>query len=157
MPNCGLECSTESDFNDHMLAHELFDHDEDQQQGRHEESKRSQEVHRGLRDVLGLTHEHRRHHRREKIINFFRRFLPQPPGVVKLPNSKLKVEFPIYNYDHTHANANEEPICAICQDDFHDNEEVCILQCLHRYHLYCIKKWLIMKNECPTCKHRQGT
>ncbi|KAK9077468.1 hypothetical protein SSX86_005805 [Deinandra increscens subsp. villosa] len=49
--------------------------------------------------------------------------------------------------------ADEEPnLCVICQMDFEDQEEIRMLDCRHEYHVECIKKWLIVKNNCPICK-----
>ncbi|KAI3828228.1 hypothetical protein L1987_02325 [Smallanthus sonchifolius] len=49
--------------------------------------------------------------------------------------------------------ADEEPnFCVICQMEFENQEKIGILDCCHEYHEKCIKKWLVVKNNCPICK-----
>ncbi|KAI3703886.1 hypothetical protein L1987_74082 [Smallanthus sonchifolius] len=49
--------------------------------------------------------------------------------------------------------ADEEPnFCVICQMELEDQEKIGILDCCHEYHEKCIKKWLVVKNNCPICK-----
>ncbi|KAH7852118.1 hypothetical protein Vadar_020864 [Vaccinium darrowii] len=45
-----------------------------------------------------------------------------------------------------------EEMCCICQEDFVDGEQLGILDCGHKYHVDCIKQWLLNKNNCPICK-----
>ncbi|XP_020979226.1 E3 ubiquitin-protein ligase MBR2-like [Arachis ipaensis] len=42
--------------------------------------------------------------------------------------------------------------CGICQEDYVHGEELGRLDCAHRYHLSCIRQWLLIKNRCPICK-----
>ncbi|XP_027346493.1 probable E3 ubiquitin-protein ligase HIP1 [Abrus precatorius] len=42
--------------------------------------------------------------------------------------------------------------CCICQEEFVDGEQVGRLDCVHRFHVECIKEWLMHKNVCPICK-----
>lgn len=45
--------------------------------------------------------------------------------------------------------------CAICLEDYKENEELRILPCEHEYHKNCIDEWLVKNNSsCPKC--RQG-
>ncbi|KAJ9565479.1 hypothetical protein OSB04_001445 [Centaurea solstitialis] len=46
----------------------------------------------------------------------------------------------------------ESEICVVCQVEFEKEERVGVLQCKHRFHAECIKKWLLHKNLCPLCK-----
>ncbi|XLU56291.1 hypothetical protein S245_050939, partial [Arachis hypogaea] len=39
--------------------------------------------------------------------------------------------------------------CGICQEDYVHGEELGRLDCAHRYHLSCIRQWLLIKNRCP--------
>ncbi|KAK9077890.1 hypothetical protein SSX86_006228 [Deinandra increscens subsp. villosa] len=49
--------------------------------------------------------------------------------------------------------ADEKPnFCVICQMEFEDQEKIGMLDCFHEYHEECIKKWLLVKNNCPICK-----
>ncbi|XP_057760040.1 E3 ubiquitin-protein ligase MBR2-like [Arachis stenosperma] len=42
--------------------------------------------------------------------------------------------------------------CGICLEDYVHGEELGRLDCAHRYHLSCIRQWLLIKNRCPVCK-----
>lgn len=45
----------------------------------------------------------------------------------------------------------EVDTCPICLDDITDLE--CKLTCSHKFHLYCIGKWLDDNTTCPVCRH----
>jgi len=46
----------------------------------------------------------------------------------------------------------EADICAVCHEDFHENDKVTRLPCKHEYHKDCVFKWLKMHNICPICR-----
>ncbi|OEL24947.1 hypothetical protein BAE44_0014033 [Dichanthelium oligosanthes] len=46
----------------------------------------------------------------------------------------------------------ENDACIICQDEYEDKELIGTLQCGHKFHVTCIKQWLMLKNLCPICK-----
>ncbi|CAD8111431.1 unnamed protein product [Paramecium primaurelia] len=48
----------------------------------------------------------------------------------------------------------QEEICAICLQEINDKDLIKILQCNHYFHNQCIKEWLIIKAECPTCRDK---
>ncbi|KAI8563834.1 hypothetical protein RHMOL_Rhmol03G0140000 [Rhododendron molle] len=51
------------------------------------------------------------------------------------------------------AQNDEEGTCCICLEEYGNGEEVGILKkCGHKYHVSCIRKWLLVKNACPICK-----
>ena len=41
--------------------------------------------------------------------------------------------------------------CSICLNDYAKNDKISFINCIHFFHTSCLKKWLIKKNECPTC------
>ncbi|CAI2364420.1 unnamed protein product [Moneuplotes crassus] len=45
-------------------------------------------------------------------------------------------------------------VCTICQDDIEENDTVLQLECgrTHLLHFGCLKEWLTIKFECPTCR-----
>ncbi|XP_056849495.1 E3 ubiquitin-protein ligase MBR1 isoform X2 [Raphanus sativus] len=46
----------------------------------------------------------------------------------------------------------EDKKCSICQEEYEAKDEVGKLPCGHRYHIICVKQWLLRKNSCPVCK-----
>ncbi|KAJ0255734.1 RING/U-box superfamily protein [Hirschfeldia incana] len=46
----------------------------------------------------------------------------------------------------------EDKKCSICQEEYEAKDEVGKLRCGHRYHVHCVKQWLLRKNSCPVCK-----
>ncbi|KAF8111353.1 hypothetical protein N665_0076s0328 [Sinapis alba] len=46
----------------------------------------------------------------------------------------------------------EDRKCSICQEEYEAKDEVGKLRCGHRYHVHCVKQWLLRKNFCPVCK-----
>lgn len=52
-------------------------------------------------------------------------------------------------------HVDQEPNCAICLDKFVKDEEIGTSpnkQCTHFYHKECILEWLLVNEECPTCR-----
>merc|ERR1711997_389460 len=47
--------------------------------------------------------------------------------------------------------------CAVCQDGYNADEEICTLECGHSYHKDCVVPWLEMHRTCPLCRHEVGT
>ena len=44
--------------------------------------------------------------------------------------------------------------CTICLERFKEGENIRRLECLHIYHINCIKNWLKNKDQCPVCKFK---
>ncbi|CAA7043170.1 unnamed protein product [Microthlaspi erraticum] len=42
--------------------------------------------------------------------------------------------------------------CVICQEEYEAKDQVGKLKCGHRFHIHCVKQWLLRKNSCPVCK-----
>jgi hypothetical protein len=52
------------------------------------------------------------------------------------------------------ADALQDDICAICQDDIEENQIVRRLNhCHHSFHSNCIDVWFTTNVHCPTCRH----
>ncbi|KAK7331059.1 hypothetical protein VNO77_25270 [Canavalia gladiata] len=64
--------------------------------------------------------------------------------LIRRENFKFPVEEPPENKE----------ACCICQEDYAEGEEIGRLDCVHRFHLECIKHWLVRKNVCPICKRK---
>lgn len=68
----------------------------------------------------------------------------------RLPNSMLK-RIPIVKF----AKGMHYDTCAICLDDYVDNERLRVLPCHHAYHVKCIDPWLTKNRRvCPICKRK---
>ena len=47
--------------------------------------------------------------------------------------------------------------CNICLEDFHKNDNIFYLPCLHKFHELCISNWLFNKSICPICKYHMDS
>lgn len=47
---------------------------------------------------------------------------------------------------------NEDLICPICMDDYHEGSDMKSLKCKHKFHTNCINSWFQMNISCPICK-----
>lgn len=47
---------------------------------------------------------------------------------------------------------NYNDICAICLDNYKENDIISELDCNHIYHNKCISDWIIINNTCPQCR-----
>ncbi|XP_051150337.1 ERAD-associated E3 ubiquitin-protein ligase HRD1A-like [Andrographis paniculata] len=59
------------------------------------------------------------------------------------------------NFSGVAAPNEETQLCIVCRDDLRkevETKEIARLECGHLYHVYCIKKWLRLKNTCPLCR-----
>lgn len=68
----------------------------------------------------------------------------------RLPNSVLR-KIPIVKF----TKGMQYDTCAICLDDYVDNERLRVLPCHHAYHVKCIDPWLTKNRRvCPICKRK---
>ncbi|WOL06332.1 hypothetical protein Cni_G15064 [Canna indica] len=71
-------------------------------------------------------------------------------GLSEAAISRCLVES-IYYFDQIQ-DSQKEGRCIICLESYKDGDCVGRLHCRHDFHVCCIKKWLLIKNECPICK-----
>ena len=48
--------------------------------------------------------------------------------------------------------AASDEVCAVCYDNFSAGDRLAVLPCAHRYHLDCVRPWLLKNNTCPACR-----
>lgn len=48
--------------------------------------------------------------------------------------------------------STDEVTCAICMGDVQAGVRMAQLQCLHRFHQSCMRKWVMQRTICPLCK-----
>ncbi|KAF7121191.1 hypothetical protein RHSIM_Rhsim13G0211300 [Rhododendron simsii] len=47
----------------------------------------------------------------------------------------------------------EGGLCGVCQEEMEVGEDVRAMGCRHKFHVFCIYKWLKHKNVCPLCRY----
>ncbi|XP_042466729.1 probable E3 ubiquitin-protein ligase ZFP1 isoform X2 [Zingiber officinale] len=75
----------------------------------------------------------------------------------QIMSSLRKVKYSFLDALKRHIRSHNEPNCIICQEEYSINDAIGELQCGHRYHVRCIKRWLLQKNACPVCKTAVST
>ncbi|KAI1900939.1 hypothetical protein AGOR_G00054990 [Albula goreensis] len=48
--------------------------------------------------------------------------------------------------------AGETDNCAVCLEQFYNNQCLRVLPCLHEFHRDCVDPWLLLQQTCPLCK-----
>ncbi|XP_078083555.1 RING finger protein 215 isoform X2 [Mustelus asterias] len=56
------------------------------------------------------------------------------------PNKRRKIQ------------SQELESCAVCLEEFHKNQCLRVLPCLHEFHRDCVDPWLLLQQTCPLCK-----
>lgn len=70
--------------------------------------------------------------------------VPLSPNYIReIPSKKYKIKHSI--------EQDDIPICAICYDDFIENERYRKLPCSHEFHKRCIDQWFKESVKCPLC------
>ncbi|KAH7834902.1 hypothetical protein Vadar_020765 [Vaccinium darrowii] len=44
-------------------------------------------------------------------------------------------------------------VCAVCQAEMVAGEDVRAMGCMHKFHVFCIYRWLKQKTVCPLCRY----
>lgn len=81
--------------------------------------------------------------------------LEEQIGNVSTGLSEAEIFWRIKWYRHItflSSSPKEEDICGICLDEYIEGQDIGELDCCHKFHHDCIKKWLMQKNTCPMCK-----
>ncbi|KAJ0989491.1 hypothetical protein J5N97_007847 [Dioscorea zingiberensis] len=107
------------------------------------ESGRFYDRHRDLRlDVDNMSYE--------ELLALEERIGVVPTGLNEEAKSKC---MKLWKFTSAELKIPEEvEPCCICQEEYEDGVEVATMNCGHKYHSGCIKKWLGGKNFCPICR-----
>ncbi|GAB5357830.1 hypothetical protein AAMO2058_000408200 [Amorphochlora amoebiformis] len=44
-------------------------------------------------------------------------------------------------------------MCAVCREDFREDDECTVMACDHAFHKACLSPWLALHNTCPKCRY----
>jgi hypothetical protein len=47
--------------------------------------------------------------------------------------------------------------CSVCMLKMNNGQQIRILDCIHKFHIECIDKWLKDHSACPMCRHKSKT
>ncbi len=50
---------------------------------------------------------------------------------------------------------SQENLCCICLQDIKESKSLFMTYCHHKFHVKCVKQWLIEKSTCPLCNSNQ--
>uniref|UniRef100_A0A672S3K8 Ring finger protein 215 n=1 Tax=Sinocyclocheilus grahami TaxID=75366 RepID=A0A672S3K8_SINGR len=54
--------------------------------------------------------------------------------------------------DPTQTQPVETDSCAVCLEQYNNNQCLRVLPCLHEFHRDCVDPWLLLQQTCPLCK-----
>ncbi|XP_077097590.1 RING finger protein 215 isoform X3 [Siphateles boraxobius] len=54
--------------------------------------------------------------------------------------------------DQTQTQPVETDSCAVCLEQYNNNQCLRVLPCLHEFHRDCVDPWLLLQQTCPLCK-----
>uniref|UniRef100_A0A673H1Q1 RING finger protein 215-like n=1 Tax=Sinocyclocheilus rhinocerous TaxID=307959 RepID=A0A673H1Q1_9TELE len=54
--------------------------------------------------------------------------------------------------DPTQTQPVEMDSCAVCLEQYNNNQCLRVLPCLHEFHRDCVDPWLLLQQTCPLCK-----
>jgi hypothetical protein len=81
------------------------------------------------------------------------RIFAEPRGANKETIDRL----PIVKFDKEkaqEASRQDQSIyaCAVCMEDYKEQEALLVLPCNHQFHRKCVRTWLQISKTCPTCR-----
>ena len=76
------------------------------------------------------------------------------PVVARVPYINAVQSLNKKKFENVNENNRAMEQCAICLQDYQDNDEIAELKCdqRHYFHSKCLEEWLHRKLECPLCK-----
>jgi hypothetical protein len=98
--------------------------------------------------VFKLFNRYRR--RLFKTIVYLLNFIPIIHNGLKPENLAKFIQLNQILYDDK--QKEKYKLCAICINEYEENDLLIKLECKHYYHKECIHSWLKIKNNCPTCR-----
>ncbi|KAJ9560353.1 hypothetical protein OSB04_005513 [Centaurea solstitialis] len=66
--------------------------------------------------------------------------------------TKKQIYMHLILYKYHEEEEEESEVCAVCLAGYEKDVIIAMLPCKHRFHMECIREWLLRKNVCPLCK-----
>jgi len=77
-----------------------------------------------------------------------RKFQP-PPTLSQLPSDSNESK-----QGQSPKSAEDIPSCAVCMENYVNNDELRCLPCRHEFHTKCVDEWLKLRSTCPLCRKK---
>ena len=65
---------------------------------------------------------------------------------------KAKHQSTLLNKSNKNETTKIQNKCAVCTEEFGNQEKISTLDCKHAFHTECIVPWLQIQNTCPNCR-----
>jgi hypothetical protein len=65
---------------------------------------------------------------------------------------KIKIDYKQYYKTKILKSKTHKKYCIICLENYKFQDKIAFMECNHKYHYFCLKKWLNVNPSCPICR-----